>query len=72
MKTISTLEVPPALAEALRASAKARKAFERMPPSHRREYIQWVTEAKKPETQARRAGKAVERIAEWARQHSEK
>ncbi len=32
--------------------------------SHRKEYVRWVTEAKKPETRASRIDKAVAMIAE--------
>jgi hypothetical protein len=34
-------------------------AFEKLPPSHKREYIEAIDEAKKPETRARRIAKAV-------------
>ena len=32
-------------------------------PSHQREYLKWISEAKKPETRRRRIEQAVERIA---------
>ena len=41
-----TDEMPKDLAAALRRNARARTAFEAMPPSHRRRYVGWVTEAK--------------------------
>jgi uncharacterized protein YdeI (YjbR/CyaY-like superfamily) len=56
--------VPPDLAEALAASAAAKAAFEGLPPSHRREYIDWIEEAKKPETRARRVAETVRRVTE--------
>ena len=40
--------------------AKANYAF---PPSHKREYLQWITEAKREETRDRRIAEAVEWIA---------
>ncbi|MBE1497398.1 uncharacterized protein YdeI (YjbR/CyaY-like superfamily) [Amycolatopsis lexingtonensis] len=55
-------EVPEELAAALAAAPDAAAAFEALPPSHRREYVQWVAEAKKPETRVSRARKAVERL----------
>jgi uncharacterized protein YdeI (YjbR/CyaY-like superfamily) len=58
------LPVPPALAAALKKSKKAQTAFDIFPPSHRREYIQWITEAKTEETQTKRVKTAIEWIAE--------
>ncbi|MFJ9777977.1 YdeI/OmpD-associated family protein [Amycolatopsis sp. NPDC101161] len=55
-------ELPGELADALDAAPDAKAAFEALPPSHRREYVQWVAEAKKPETRVSRAEKAVQRL----------
>src|SRR5436189_2290992 len=44
------LEVPDDFNAALKKNAKARKTFETFPPSKRREYLEWVTEAKREET----------------------
>ena len=55
---------PPDLAAALKKNKKAAAAYEDFPPSHRREYIQWITEAKSDETRQRRLDQAVEWIAE--------
>lgn len=55
--------VPPELAAALKSSEPARAAFEAFRPSHRREYIVWIADAKRPETRARRAAQAIEWIA---------
>jgi hypothetical protein len=46
----------------LEANEEARALFEQMPHSHRKEYIRWVAEAKRPETRARRAKQAVDRV----------
>src|SRR5262245_51948079 len=40
------LVVPDDLAGALRGNAKARATFENFSPSHKREYVEWITEAK--------------------------
>ena len=56
-----TIEVPDDLAVAL-DEAGARAAFDNLSFSHRREHITAITEAKKPETRARRIAKAVEMI----------
>ncbi|SEF33709.1 Bacteriocin-protection, YdeI or OmpD-Associated [Amycolatopsis pretoriensis] len=55
-------ELPEELAAALAAAPDAEAAFEALPPSHRREYVQWVAEAKKPATRLSRAEKAVQRL----------
>jgi hypothetical protein len=61
------VEVPEELAAALGADPEARAAFERLPFSHRREYVNWVAEAKRPATKADRAAKTVQRLKEAAR-----
>jgi len=43
--------------------AKARTAFDAFPPSHEREYVTWITDAKADETRGRRLTQAIERIA---------
>ena len=58
----TTNDVPDELATALEGSPYAKTAFEAMAPSHRREYTQWISEAKKPETRERRAAQAIERL----------
>lgn len=58
-----TIEVPEDLAAAL-ASAGVADRFEALAPSHRKEYVRWITEAKKPETRARRVEEAVVRVGE--------
>jgi hypothetical protein len=56
------LAVPEELQRALDARPEARELFERMSHNHRKEYINWVSEAKRQETRARRAGEAMDRI----------
>jgi uncharacterized protein YdeI (YjbR/CyaY-like superfamily) len=55
---------PDELAAALAKNKKAQKAFEKLPPSHKREYIEWITEAKGEATRKRRIDQAMEWIAE--------
>ncbi len=57
------LETPPDLLKGLRANKKARAAFEAFSPSHRREYIEWITDAKAEATRQRRLDTALEWIA---------
>jgi uncharacterized protein YdeI (YjbR/CyaY-like superfamily) len=56
------VEVPEDIAAALSTSAVANAAFAKMPPSHKRRWIDHIIEAKKPETRASRIAKMVEQI----------
>jgi uncharacterized protein YdeI (YjbR/CyaY-like superfamily) len=59
-----SIEIPDYFAAALKKNARARKTFEGFPPSHRREYLEWVTEAKREETRAQRLATSIEWLAE--------
>ncbi|HEX8262575.1 MAG TPA: YdeI/OmpD-associated family protein [Allosphingosinicella sp.] len=63
------LETPPDLRAALDANPAARATFDSFPPSGRRDYVQWVVEAKRPETRDKRIAQAVEWMAEGKRRH---
>jgi len=56
--------VPDDLAAGLRRNKAARATFERFPPSQRREYIEWITEAKREATRAARLRTTLEWLAE--------
>ena len=58
------LPVPDDLADALENTAEARANFDRFPPGGRRDYIEWISEAKRDETRKRRVATAIEWIAE--------
>jgi Bacteriocin-protection, YdeI or OmpD-Associated/Domain of unknown function (DUF1905) len=62
-----TVSVPGDLREALRDDEAARTAFAKLSFTHRREYVEWVEEAKRPETRARRIAGTVERVKQSAR-----
>jgi uncharacterized protein YdeI (YjbR/CyaY-like superfamily) len=57
-------EVPEALAAALKKNKAAGKNFAAMSPSCRREYCEWIGEAKREETRVKRVETALEWIAE--------
>ena len=57
-------EVPPALAEALANDAGAAANWNAFPPSCRREYCEWVTQAKREETRAKRVAQTIEQTRE--------
>jgi hypothetical protein len=54
--------VPPELAYALATDPEIRSRFDRLAPSHRREYAEFVGEAKREETRRRRAEQTVARL----------
>jgi len=58
------LIVPTELTSALKMNKKAAAAFEGFPLSHKREYADWISEAKRDETRKRRVDAAVEWMAE--------
>jgi uncharacterized protein YdeI (YjbR/CyaY-like superfamily) len=58
------LETPRELDLALDSNPAARATFEGFAPSCRREYVEWVTEAKRPETRDKRIAQAVEWMAQ--------
>jgi uncharacterized protein YdeI (YjbR/CyaY-like superfamily) len=60
----SALETPPELTAALRRNKKAAAVFAAFSPSCKREYVEWITDAKRSETREKRIATAVEWIAE--------
>lgn len=56
--------VPDYFTKALGKNKKALQVFENFSPSHKREYVQWVTEAKTEDTRMRRMNTAIEWITE--------
>lgn len=62
-------DVHPDFASALQQSPKAKAEFDRLAPSHRREYLEWIREAKQDATRQRRIATAVEWIGEGKRRN---
>ena len=58
------VDVPADLKALLAKNAKARAAFEGFSPSHKREYVEWIVEAKRDETRAKRLKTTLEWLAE--------
>jgi uncharacterized protein YdeI (YjbR/CyaY-like superfamily) len=58
------LKVPTYFQAALKKNAKARATFENFSPSHKREYIEWITEAKTDATRQKRLATTLEWLAE--------
>lgn len=60
----TAVETPTEFVAALRKDKKASAAFAAFSPSCKREYIDWIVDAKRPETREKRIATAVEWIAE--------
>jgi uncharacterized protein YdeI (YjbR/CyaY-like superfamily) len=61
------VELPPDLAEAMDDAARA--AYDGLSYSHRKEWVRWVEEAKRPETRATRIDRTVAGIKEGRKTH---
>ena len=62
-------KVPEELAAALKKNRKAAATFEAFSPGQRREYVDWINEAKRPETRAKRVATALEWLSEGKRRN---
>jgi hypothetical protein len=58
------LAMPDDFAAALKKNAAAEKTFVSFPPGKQREYVEWITEAKRPATRATRLATSMEWLAE--------
>ncbi len=58
------LAVPAFLTSALKKNAAARKSFDAFSPSHKREYVEWLTDAKTDATRDKRLATALAWMAE--------
>jgi uncharacterized protein YdeI (YjbR/CyaY-like superfamily) len=58
------LTVPPDLEAALKKNAKAKKTFDDFSYSHKKEYVEWITDAKREETRQQRVKTAIQWIAQ--------
>jgi uncharacterized protein YdeI (YjbR/CyaY-like superfamily) len=63
------LPVPPELTAALAKNRIAREVFEAFSPSHKRDYSEWIADAKRDETKAARVKQAVEWMADGKPRH---
>ncbi|MFN4233642.1 MAG: YdeI/OmpD-associated family protein [Bacteroidia bacterium] len=60
----TSIEVPDYFLKALKKNNEALKTFETLSNSHKKEYIDWITEAKKEETRISRIEKAIAMLSE--------
>lgn len=56
------VKIPAELNELLGQNPKAKYAFDKLSFTHRNEYVNWIEEAKKPETRQRRLEKTIEKL----------
>lgn len=56
-------------AAALDKAPKAKATLEQFPPSARRDYLDWISEAKRDDTRAKRIATAVEWLSEGKKRH---
>jgi len=64
LNQVENLEVPADLQAALAKNKKARENFERFAPSHKKQYIFWITQAKREETRRRRIDETIKLLTE--------
>jgi len=62
-------EAPADLVAALKKNSRAKATFDAFPPGQKREYIEWLTEAKREETRQKRLTQAIEWMAEGKRRN---
>ena len=58
------IPMPDYFAAALKKNKKAQTTFEAFSPSHRREYLEWITEAKTEPTRVKRMAEAISWMSE--------
>jgi uncharacterized protein YdeI (YjbR/CyaY-like superfamily) len=56
------LEIPSDMKKVLKANSDAKKIFDKLAYTHKKEYILWIKEAKKEETRERRLGRFVQML----------
>jgi uncharacterized protein YdeI (YjbR/CyaY-like superfamily) len=64
LDTIEALEIPPDLATALAVNSVARQHFDAFPRSAKRGILEWIANARKPETRAKRVEETARLAAE--------
>jgi uncharacterized protein YdeI (YjbR/CyaY-like superfamily) len=63
-KKREALKIPDYFAAALNRNSKAKKTFDNFSPSHRRENIEWITDAKREGTRQQRLAASIEWLTE--------
>ncbi len=63
------VKVPDFILAALKTNQKARTTFDAFSPSHQREYVEWIAEAKQEATRQKRLATALKWLAEGKPRH---
>lgn len=63
------IEIPASFLAALEGNKKTKAIFDKMSPSHQKEYNEWIAEAKRDATRDNRIAQALEWIAEGKSRH---
>lgn len=63
------IQMPEELTVALKRNKKAMATFEQFSPSHKREYLEWITEAKSDATREKRIDTTIEWLTEGKSRH---
>ncbi len=63
------LVIPEDFMAVLKKNRQALAAFENFSPSHRREYVEWIAEAKREETRAKRLATALDWLSQGKPRH---
>lgn len=64
------IDTPWELEQELRNDPRVRAVYASMPPSHRRAYVSFIEEAKRPETRVRRVQQALRMMVQWGEERS--
>lgn len=68
-RPVKVPDMPEDFATALAKNARAKETFENFAPSHKRDYLEWILEARQAATRERRIAQAVEWLAEGKPRH---
>lgn len=68
-KSKPELTAPPYMMKAINGDKKAKETWAKFAPSHKREYTEWITEAKTEETREKRMATMLEWLAEGKQKH---
>lgn len=66
---VASPKVPADLAAALKKSKRAKATYDSFPPSAKRDYVEWITGAKREATRKKRLATAIEWMAEGKRRN---
>ncbi len=63
------VEIPADLLQAVQALPQARAFFDQLSFTHQKEYVRWVTDAKRPETRLERIRRTVQLLGQGKREY---